>query len=112
MHAVFDAGAGWIGNYSHCSFNVEGIGDVFAAGRRRSVSSAKRASWNGRQKSDSRPSCPKRSLNRVVQAMLKAHPYEEVAYDLYPMDLKGRAFGLGRVGKLPEPETLDDWPNG
>jgi putative NIF3 family GTP cyclohydrolase 1 type 2 len=38
--------------------------------------------------------------------MLKAHPYEEVAYDLYPMDLKGRVFGLGRVGKLPDPVTL------
>jgi putative NIF3 family GTP cyclohydrolase 1 type 2 len=39
---------------------------------------------------------------KVIQAMLKAHPYEEVAYDLYPMDLKGRTFGLGRVGKLLE----------
>lgn len=39
--------------------------------------------------------------------MLKAHPYEEVAYDLYSMDLKGRSFGLGRVGVLPATESLD-----
>ncbi len=39
--------------------------------------------------------------------MLKAHPYEEVAYDLYPMDLKGRSFGLGRAGKLSQP--VDAW---
>ncbi|MNF82952.1 putative GTP cyclohydrolase 1 type 2 [compost metagenome] len=43
---------------------------------------------------------------KAVTAMLKAHPYEEVAYDLYPMDLKGRGFGLGRVGKLPAAMTL------
>ena len=38
--------------------------------------------------------------------MLKAHPYEEVAYDVYPMDLKGRSFGIGRVGRLPQTITL------
>ena len=40
--------------------------------------------------------------------MLKAHPYEEVAYDLYPMDLKGRRLVLGRVGKLSEPTKLSE----
>ena len=45
---------------------------------------------------------------KAVQAMLKAHPYEEVAYDLYPMDLKGRSFGLGRAGKLTEPIKLSE----
>ena len=38
--------------------------------------------------------------------MLKAHPYEEVAYDLYPMDLKGRSFGLGPSGKLKRAISL------
>ncbi|MNZ90147.1 putative GTP cyclohydrolase 1 type 2 [compost metagenome] len=45
---------------------------------------------------------------KAVQAMLKAHPYEEVAYDLYPVDLKGRTFGLGRAGKLKQPMTLGE----
>jgi putative NIF3 family GTP cyclohydrolase 1 type 2 len=48
---------------------------------------------------------------KVVQAMLKSHPYEEVAYDLYPVDLKGRSFGLGRVGKLTEPMKLGTLAN-
>jgi putative NIF3 family GTP cyclohydrolase 1 type 2 len=40
--------------------------------------------------------------------MLKAHPYEEVAYDLYSQELQGQTFGLGRVGKLPQACTLDE----
>jgi putative NIF3 family GTP cyclohydrolase 1 type 2 len=36
----------------------------------------------------------------VLRAMLKAHPYEEAAYDLYPLELEGKTYGLGRVGKL------------
>lgn len=38
--------------------------------------------------------------------MLKAHPYEEVAYDIYPLENKGRVWGLGRVGWLQEEMTL------
>lgn len=34
--------------------------------------------------------------------MLKAHPYEEVAYDIYPVDNKGEVLGLGRIGSIPE----------
>ena len=51
---------------------------------------------------------PQSLRSKVVQAMLKAHPYEEVAYDLYAMDLKGRTFGLGRLGNLREPKTLGE----
>jgi putative NIF3 family GTP cyclohydrolase 1 type 2 len=46
---------------------------------------------------------------QVIQAMLKAHPYEEVAYDLYPLDLNGRSFGIGRVGELDAAMPLDQF---
>ena len=41
--------------------------------------------------------------------MLKAHPYEEPAYDIYPLDLKGQTYGLGRIGYLQEEMTLEEF---
>ncbi|MFT6804044.1 MAG: dinuclear metal center YbgI/SA1388 family protein [Nitriliruptoraceae bacterium] len=49
----------------------------------------------------------KRQVGPVVRAMLSAHPYEEVAYDLVPL-LDGATVGFGRVGTLPVPRTLQD----
>jgi dinuclear metal center YbgI/SA1388 family protein len=105
QQAVFAAGAGGIGKYSNCSFNIEGTGtflpqegaDPFIGelGKLEKVPEIRLETI-----------VPESAEKRVVAAMLKAHPYEEVAYDLYSMDLKGRTFGLGRVGKLPEATTL------
>lgn len=105
--ALFEAGAGWIGDYSHCSFNIEGTGtfmpregtDPFI-GRQGKLEAVKEIRIE---------TIVSQSIERkAVQAMLKAHPYEEVAYDLYPLDLKTRSFGLGRAGKLPKPMTLSE----
>ncbi|RKN86945.1 Nif3-like dinuclear metal center hexameric protein [Paenibacillus ginsengarvi] len=103
--AMFAAGAGAIGHYSHCSFNISGTGtflpqegaDPFIGkfGKLERVAEVRIETI-----------VPASAEKKVVQAMLKAHPYEEVAYDLYPMDLNGRTFGLGRVGKLPEAISL------
>ncbi|BBI34713.1 Nif3-like dinuclear metal center hexameric protein [Cohnella abietis] len=106
--AMFSAGAGWIGNYSHCSFNSEGTGtflpqegsDPFV-GKQGKLTQVKEVRLE--------TIVPLSSRKKVIAAMLKAHPYEEVAYDLYALDLKGRSFGLGRVGTLPEAESLDQF---
>ena len=49
---------------------------------------------------------PEGRLKKVVREMLAAHPYEEVAYDLYPLKNQGDRSGLGRVGRLLEPMPL------
>jgi dinuclear metal center YbgI/SA1388 family protein len=105
MQAVFDAGAGWIGNYSHCSFNVEGTGTFLAReGANPFLGQVGRLETADEIRLET--VVPREKLDRVVQAMLKAHPYEEVAYDIYPLDVKGKTYGIGRVGSLPEPATL------
>ncbi|TJY43409.1 Nif3-like dinuclear metal center hexameric protein [Cohnella pontilimi] len=104
--AMFAAGAGWIGNYSHCSFNLEGTG-TFMPREGTDPYIGKQGKLENALEVRIETIVPQSAHKAVVSAMLKAHPYEEVAYDLYAMDLKGRSFGLGRVGVLPEAESLD-----
>jgi dinuclear metal center YbgI/SA1388 family protein len=100
-NAVFAAGAGDIGQYSHCSFNISGTGTFLPeAGAKPFI--GKPGQFESVAEVRLETVVSESIERRVIQAMLKAHPYEEVAYDLYPMDLKGRTFGLGRVGKLLE----------
>jgi dinuclear metal center YbgI/SA1388 family protein len=49
---------------------------------------------------------PKELLNRVIDRMVRAHPYEEVAYDLVPLANRRKEIGLGRIGRLAEATTL------
>lgn len=105
--AVFHAGAGWIGKYSHCSFNIDGTG-TFIPEEGSDPFIGKQGKLEQVREVRLETIVPQSAERRVVQAMLKAHPYEEVAYDLYQLDLKGRTFGLGRVGRLAAPMTLGE----
>ncbi len=105
LDALFQAGAGWIGNYSDCSFNIAGTG-TFKPMEGTDPFIGKQGKLEKVPEIRIEIVVPESMERKAVQAMLKAHPYEEVAYDLYPMDLKGRNFGLGRVGKLPEAVEL------
>ncbi|MFC5467123.1 Nif3-like dinuclear metal center hexameric protein [Cohnella suwonensis] len=106
--ALFNAGAGWTGNYSHCSFNIEGTG-TFLPREGSDPFIGKQGSLTETKEIRLETIVPLSVRKKAIAAMLKAHPYDEVTYDLYAMDLKGRSFGLGRVGKLSEPETLDEF---
>lgn len=106
LGAMLDAGAGAIGNYSHCSFNIEGYG-TFKPGEGTDPYIGTQGKLEKVEEIRIETVVPQSLRSKVIQAMLKRHPYEEVAYDLYPMDLKGRTFGLGRVGKLREPVSLE-----
>jgi len=104
--ALFKAGAGRIGNYDRCSFAAAGIG-TFCPG-------AGTNPFVGRQGETERMSevrleaiLPREVQGRVVDRMLRAHPYEEVAYDLIPLANRRPQVGLGRIGRLAEPTTLE-----
>ncbi|NDI33704.1 Nif3-like dinuclear metal center hexameric protein [Chengkuizengella sediminis] len=105
LKSIFAAGAGWIGDYSHCSFNIKGEG-TFLAQENTDPYIGEKGKLTKANEIRIETIVPQNIQRKVVQAMLKAHPYEEVAYDLYPMDLKGKSFGLGRVGRLPDKKTL------
>jgi dinuclear metal center YbgI/SA1388 family protein len=103
--ALYKAGAGSLGAYSNCSFHTDGIGTFMPE-----AGSAPFIGTQGKQEQVRElrleTIIPQSIERKAIQAMLKAHPYEEVAYDLYALDIQGHSYGLGRVGKLAEPMTL------
>ncbi|MCX7750940.1 MAG: Nif3-like dinuclear metal center hexameric protein [Candidatus Bipolaricaulota bacterium] len=101
-HALFRAGAGGIGNYTHCSFRAPGTGTFLpGAGARPFLGEVGREERAPEVRLET--VVPGERVPAVLRAMKDAHPYEEVAYDLYPLEIPPGRHGLGRVGELPEP---------
>jgi dinuclear metal center YbgI/SA1388 family protein len=102
--AVFQAGAGRIGDYQKCSYRLAGEGTFFGTeGTKPAVGQKGRLE----RVPEIRFECvvPAHRVGPVVEALCDAHPYEEPAFDVYPLDRRP-ARGLGRVGRLKKPETL------
>ncbi|MEH7353180.1 Nif3-like dinuclear metal center hexameric protein [Neobacillus drentensis] len=96
-----NAGAGFIGNYSHCSFSANGTGR-FLPGDNTNPYFGKAGKLEEVDEVRIETIIPEPILKKAITAMIKAHPYEEVAYDVYPLDNKGEVLGLGRIGKVSE----------
>ncbi len=103
--ALSEAGAGWIGAYSHCTFTSPGTG-TFMPREGTNPYIGQKGNLERVEELRLETILPASLKDRALAAMLKAHPYEEAAYDLYPLDLEGRAFGLGLLGDLPQRTTL------
>lgn len=102
-----EVGAGFIGNYSHCSFNIDGKGTFMPEeGTNPFIGAINSLETVEEIKVET--VVPKKALNSVLNEMLKSHPYEEVAYDLYKIENKGEVFGLGRIAKLDKKMTLEE----
>jgi dinuclear metal center YbgI/SA1388 family protein len=106
--ALFSAGGGQIGAYDQCSFRSSGEGTfrpgpgtqpyIGTVGQREKTEEVRLETI-----------IPKRKLLRVLEKMQKAHPYEEVAYDLLPLQNQVPGAGLGRIGKLAQKTTLGEF---
>lgn len=99
--AIGNAGAGAIGDYSHCTFSVNGTGR-FLPGEASNPHIGVQGRLEAVGEIRIETIFPKSLEKQVLTAMLKAHPYEEVAYDLYPLENKGEELGLGRIGTVNE----------
>lgn len=108
LQAMCEAGAGWIGNYSHCTFNLLGTG-TFRPEEGTNPFIGTQGALERVEEVRLETIVPSRIQSRVVQALIDAHPYEEPAYDLYPLDLEGPKQGLGRIGRLEHPLSLGDF---
>lgn len=108
--ALASEGAGVIGNYDSCGFAVEGTGyfrpldganpTIGAVGQLEESSEIRIEveveSWK---------------LSRVIDALTSAHPYEEVAYDIYKIDQRSTRYGMGAIGTLDNPVPLSSFLN-
>lgn len=107
-NAMGSAGAGFIGNYSHCSFSLNGKGTFKPlAGTKPYIGETDKLEMVDEVRIET--IAQESITKKVVNAIIKAHPYEEVAYDIYPLENEGQIYGLGRVGKLDKPMTLKDF---
>lgn len=106
--ALGNAGAGHIGHYSHCTFTGEGTG-TFLPEENTNPYKGSQGRLEVAMEVKIETVFPESLEKRVITAMLKAHPYEEVAYDIYSLDNKGEVLGLGRIGELPKAMTLEEF---
>lgn len=105
--AMGQAGAGAIGNYSHCAFTATGVGQ-FLPGEESNPFIGNKGKLEEVREVRVETIVPESIEKRVLSAMLRAHPYEEVAYDLYPLENVGESLGLGRIGNISK-MTLRDF---
>ncbi|RKQ19143.1 Nif3-like dinuclear metal center hexameric protein [Ureibacillus endophyticus] len=106
--ALSKAGAGKIGNYDSCSFSTNG------QGRFRALEGANPfiGDIGEMEKTDEEKIevvFPHSIKNKVLKALLNAHPYEEPAYDIYTLAVETNIMGLGRIGTLQQPMTLREF---
>ncbi|GAA0362731.1 Nif3-like dinuclear metal center hexameric protein [Bacillus horti] len=106
--ALGKSGAGHIGQYSHCMFATQGVGS-FLPGEGTEPFIGKQGTIEKVDEVRLETIYPASLEKKVLQAMFNAHPYEEVAYDIYPVQQVGKNLGLGRVGKLSQEYTLREF---
>jgi dinuclear metal center YbgI/SA1388 family protein len=100
--AMFRAGAGSIGEYDSCSYNLKGEG-TFRAGEDADPHVGELGVLHSEPETRVGVIVEKPRLGSVLTEMKKAHPYEEVAYDVYPLANEHQEVGSGMVGYLPQP---------
>lgn len=103
--AIWNAGAGVIGNYRECSFNLRGVGTfhgsddtnpaVGQAGRLEQIDEVRVEIV-----------CPASRVSHAIDALRNAHPYEEPAIDVIPLKALPDGSGAGRYGRLRQPISL------
>ena len=100
--AMGDAGAGRIGNYEMCSFRTRGTG-TFRGNERSSPAVGKKGRLEEMDEIRLEMVADSPNVPSVVRAMIDAHPYEEVAYDVYPLENATPGYGMGVIGELSRP---------
>ncbi|WP_341834801.1 Nif3-like dinuclear metal center hexameric protein [Chitinophaga pollutisoli] len=99
--ALFAAGAGHIGNYSECSFSGEGTG-TFRGGEGTDPFVGRPGERHSEAEVKLEVIFPAQLEGKVTAALLKAHPYEEVAFDVVKLENRWAEVGSGLIGELPE----------
>ncbi|MFL5788795.1 MAG: Nif3-like dinuclear metal center hexameric protein [Flavisolibacter sp.] len=106
--AVFEAGAGHIGNYSECSFNTDGTG-TFKAEQGSDPYIGEIGELHREKETKIEIVFPFYLEKQVVNALINNHPYEEVAYDIFTMENIHYGIGSGIIGELEKPVSEEEF---
>ena len=106
--AMAVAGGGVVGDYTHCSFSMAGTG-TFKPGTAAEPWSGKKGRVNEEPERRIEMLAPKPVLPAILRALFESHPYEEVAYDVIPLENAAGRYGLGVRGSLSAALSLGDF---
>jgi hypothetical protein len=106
LDTLFGLDVGRIGNYSCCTFRCEGVG-TFLPGTGSTPAIGKPGALTEVKENRIEVLVSRSALGMVVESLKKVHPYESMAYDVYPLAIGDPQNGLGRVGELRSPMQLD-----
>ena len=110
LNALYQAGAGEIGNYENCSFRVTGTG-TFTPNDQANPHIGEKLQPEEVTEHRIEIIFPAYREAAVISALLKAHPYEEVAHYLHSLDNKDLSVGSGMIGNLPQAMNTEDFLN-
>lgn len=108
--ALFNAGAGNIGNYDHCSFNMEGEG-TYRGNEESNPVIGKKGQDHTEKEVMVSVIYAKHSEGRILNSLNNTHPYEEVAYEMVNINNKNQHIGMGMIGELEAPMQAEDFLN-
>ena len=97
--ALFESGAGSIGNYNKCSFSINGIGS-FEGNSDSNPVYGKKGELHLEEETNINFTFPAHLESKIISTLLKKHPYEEVAYEITTLDNNNQHIGLGMTGEL------------
>jgi dinuclear metal center YbgI/SA1388 family protein len=106
--ALFAAGAGQIGAYSSCSFNTQGVG-TFLANDTANPYVGQRGELHREAEEKIEVLFLEQYQGAIIKALLAAHPYEEVAYDIIKLENTAAEVGAGLIGQLPQPQPVAEF---
>ena len=106
--ALFDAGAGKIGNYDNCSFNTHGIG-TYIGNERSNPQTGERLEFVEAREIKIEVFFEKSLQNKVLEALFSNHVYEEIAYEICSLENTRQNNGLGVIGTLEKPMLEKDF---
>lgn len=106
--ALFEAGAGNIGNYENCSFNSDGKGTYQGTEDSNPVVGEKHEFVEA-QETKIEVTFEKHLQNKILKALFDSHKYEEVAYEIYKTENKHQNIGLGMIGELESAQDEKDF---
>lgn len=105
--ALAAAGAGYVGEYSHCAFQTKGQGTFMPLeGTNPFIGNQNELARVNEMKIET--IAPENILNELIQIVTEHHPYEEPAYDIYSLENRGKSYGIGRIGSLNADMTVND----